>query len=97
VSWADEEAGMLREDYEPMAVADAAVVQGIVDAVSRLVEDRVLRARLGRAARKDVETKYTVERWNQNLKNVFDEARGVAPPAASDGDRVPDSPISASA
>ena len=51
VSWADETAGMLREDYEPMAVTDSAVVQGIVDAVSRLVEDRVcvrgLAVRLG--------------------------------------------------
>jgi glycosyltransferase involved in cell wall biosynthesis len=75
VSWADEAAGMLREDYEPMAVADPVVVQGIVDAVSQLVEDRSLRARLGRAARSDVETKYTVERWNQNLKRVFDLAK----------------------
>jgi glycosyltransferase involved in cell wall biosynthesis len=80
VSWADDDAGMLREDYEPMAVADAAVVQGIVEAVSRLVEDRSLRARLGREARKDVETKYTVEHWNRNLKNVFDQALGGVPP-----------------
>jgi glycosyltransferase involved in cell wall biosynthesis len=79
VSWADEAAGMLREDYEPMALADAVVVQGIVDAVSRLVEDSRLRARLGRAARADVETKYTVERWNQNLKMVFDHAAGKTP------------------
>jgi glycosyltransferase involved in cell wall biosynthesis len=86
---------MLREDYEPMAVADAAVVQGIVDAVSRLVEDRSLRARLGREARKDVETKYTVERWNQNLKNVFDQALGGVPPAASDNLLVADLPMSA--
>jgi glycosyltransferase involved in cell wall biosynthesis len=83
---------MLREDYEPMAVADAVVVQGIVDAVSRLVEDRDLRARLGRAARNDVETKYTVERWNQNLKNVFDQAVGGLPPAAMGGRLVADAP-----
>ncbi len=83
VSWADDEAGMLREDYEPMATSDAAVVQGIVDAVSLLVEDRGLRARLGRAARNDVETNYTVERWNQNLKNVFDQASGAPPMKAS--------------
>jgi glycosyltransferase involved in cell wall biosynthesis len=52
-----------------------------VEAVSRLVEDRSLRARLGREARKDVETKYTVEHWNRNLKNVFDQALGGLPPA----------------
>jgi glycosyltransferase involved in cell wall biosynthesis len=82
VSWADQSVGMLREDYEPMATADSVVVQGIVDAVSRLVEDRGLRARLGRTARNDVETKYTVERWNQNLKAVFDQASGNVPTTA---------------
>jgi glycosyltransferase involved in cell wall biosynthesis len=88
VSWADQTAGMLREDYEPMAVVDPVVVQGIVDAVSRLVEDRGLRARLGRAARNEVETKYTVERWNQNLKTVFDLAAGNAMPPVSSVEMV---------
>jgi glycosyltransferase involved in cell wall biosynthesis len=74
-SWADEEAGMLREDYEPMYTSDPEVVQGIVEAVSRLVEDRKLRARLGRNARADVETKYTLEQWNRGVKAAFDRAR----------------------
>ncbi len=43
-SWADETAGLLREDYEPMYTPDPEVVQGLVDAVSRLVEDHDLRA-----------------------------------------------------
>lgn len=73
-SWADEDAGVLREDYEPMYTADPAVVAGIVEAVSRLVEDRELRARIGRNARADVETKYTTAQWNQGLKEVFDRA-----------------------
>jgi glycosyltransferase involved in cell wall biosynthesis len=72
VSWADEEAGLLREDYEPMYTPDPDVVQGIVDAVSRLVEDKELRARLGRCARADVETRYNMEQWNQGLKVAFD-------------------------
>ena len=76
VSWADQEAGLLREDYEPMYTPDPEVVQGLVEAVSRLVEDRDLRARLGRAARADVETKYTPARWNEGLKVVFDRAAG---------------------
>ena len=75
-SWADEEAGLLREDYEPMYTPDPEVVQGIVEAVSRLVEDRKLRVQLGRAARADVETKYTPEQWNLGLKAAFDRAQG---------------------
>jgi glycosyltransferase involved in cell wall biosynthesis len=76
-SWADEEAGMLREDYEPMYTSDPAVVAGIVEAVSRLVEDGSLRRRLGRAARHDVKTTYSIERWNEGLKETLD--RAVAP------------------
>jgi glycosyltransferase involved in cell wall biosynthesis len=78
VSWADETVGLLREDYEPMYTPDPDVVSGLVEAVSRLVEDRDMRARLGRAARADVETKYTPARWNDGLKEVFDRAAGVA-------------------
>ncbi len=43
-SWADETAGLLREDYEPMYTPDPDVVQGLVDAASRLIEDHDLRA-----------------------------------------------------
>jgi glycosyltransferase involved in cell wall biosynthesis len=78
-SWADHEAGMLREDYEPTYTPDPEVVQGLVEAVSRLVEDRALRARLGRAARADVETKYNMGQWNRALQEAFDRARGVDP------------------
>jgi hypothetical protein len=74
-SWADAEAGMLREDYEYMFTSDPRVVEGLVEAVSRLVEDRELRQRLGRAARREVETKFTPEHWNQGLKRVLDHAR----------------------
>ncbi len=74
VSWADEQAGMLREDYEPLFDPDPEVVQGVVEAVSRLVEDPELRQRLGHNARRDVETIYNLERWNAGLKEVFDRA-----------------------
>ena len=57
------------------------MVQGIVEAVSRLVEDRELRRRLGRAARHDVETHYSLERWNQGLKQVLDRAVSGEPQA----------------
>jgi len=74
ISWADDEAGMLREFYSPMGTPDPEVVQGIVEAVSRLVEDATLRKRLGRSARRDVETVYTLDRWNQGVKRALDAA-----------------------
>ncbi len=76
VTWADHEVGLLREDYQPMYTSDPDVVAGIVEAVSRLVEDRQLRARLGRTARQDVETKFNLKRWNAALKTAFDRALG---------------------
>ena len=85
-SWADCEAGILRENYETMYTPDPEVVQGIVEAVSRLVEDHELRRRLGRAARHDVETKYNLQSWNQGLKEALDKAMGV--PAETTGATV---------
>jgi glycosyltransferase involved in cell wall biosynthesis len=73
-SWVDEEAGLLREDYVPTHTTDPIVVQGIVDAVSRLVEDHELRRRLGQTARHDVETTYNLKSWNDGLKSALDKA-----------------------
>jgi glycosyltransferase involved in cell wall biosynthesis len=73
-SWEDSETGILREDYDFMWTSDPEVVEGIVTAVSRLVEDRELRKSLGCTARQDVATKYTLERWNGALKEIFDRA-----------------------
>src|SRR5438552_2349187 len=56
-SWADD-TGPVREDYEPTYTPDSRVVDGIIEAVSRLVEDVSLRRRLGRTARQDVETTF---------------------------------------
>jgi glycosyltransferase involved in cell wall biosynthesis len=78
-SWADQEAGMLREDYRRMYKADPKVVRGLIRAVSRLVENRSLRKRLGRTARLDVQTTYSVERWNLGLKEAFDKAMSPRP------------------
>jgi glycosyltransferase involved in cell wall biosynthesis len=79
VSWADEKAGMLCEDYEPMFTSDRRVVDGVVEAVSRLVEDRELRQRLGRTARRDVETTFNLENWNRGLKAALDKALAPGP------------------
>ena len=76
VSWTDRQAGCLREDYKPMRHADPVVVDGLVNTVSRLVEDRMLRRNLGLTARRDVETTYNMERWNQGFKAALDKALG---------------------
>jgi glycosyltransferase involved in cell wall biosynthesis len=73
-SWADREAGMLRENYEPMYTPDAEVVRGIVDAVSRLVEGAELRRELGATARADVRDKYNATAWNAGMKAALDRA-----------------------
>jgi glycosyltransferase involved in cell wall biosynthesis len=77
VSWADREAGMLRENYGPMYARDAKVVEGLIESVSLLVEDAAVRRRLGRAARADVETRYNPHQWNAALKAAFDKARSA--------------------
>jgi len=74
VSWADKEAGQLREKYELMHTPDPELIPRLVEAVSRLVEDQELRRRLGRNARRDVQTTYSLENWNRGLKQLFDKA-----------------------
>jgi glycosyltransferase involved in cell wall biosynthesis len=76
-SWADADAGVLREDYEVMYTPDPEVVAGIVDAVSRLVEDWSLRRQLGHTARADVRDKYNTETWNRGLQAALDKASGI--------------------
>jgi glycosyltransferase involved in cell wall biosynthesis len=75
VTWADRAAGMLREDYRPMFRPDEAVVEGLVESVSLLIEQRAVRKRLGAAARADAATRFTPGRWNAALKAAFDKAR----------------------
>ncbi len=77
VSWEDTQAGLLREDYEPMCLPDPEVIQGLVEAISRLVEDAELRRRLGRTARHDVENTYNVTRWNQGMKAALDRTQSA--------------------
>jgi glycosyltransferase involved in cell wall biosynthesis len=74
-SWVNEEEGILCENYDPTHTSDPVVVQGIVDAISRLIEDAALRRRLGHAARMDVQKQYNLEQWNAALKLALDKAR----------------------
>jgi glycosyltransferase involved in cell wall biosynthesis len=93
-SWADPEAGMLRENYEVMYTPDPEVVAGIVEAVSRLVEDQALRRRLGRTARANVRDRYNLEAWNRGLKAALDLASGAELPPIRPQDPVPEPPTS---
>lgn len=77
VTWADNEVGMLRENYGPIYAKDRTVVEGLIDAVSLLVEERTTRQRLGAAARADVQTRYTLTQWNAALQAAFDKARSA--------------------
>jgi len=74
-SWSDQANGMLREDYSPMREADPRVVEGIVESVSLLVEQRAVRARLGSAARDAVRERFNLTQWNATLARAFDRAR----------------------
>jgi glycosyltransferase involved in cell wall biosynthesis len=73
-SWMDDETGMMRENYDLMLASDSAVARGLVETISKLVEDHELRQRLGRQARRDVTTRYNLENWNQGLKEALDRA-----------------------
>ncbi len=73
-SWIDSANGMLREDYSSLWQSNPIVVAGLVDSLSALIEDKALRKRLGQNARKDVETKFSIDNWNRGLKDAFDQA-----------------------
>jgi glycosyltransferase involved in cell wall biosynthesis len=72
-SWMDGD-GMLREDYRPLFSADANMTDGLADALTRLIKHDDTRRTLGEAARKDVETRFSIERWNLGLASAFDKA-----------------------
>jgi hypothetical protein len=44
-----------------------------VETVSRLVEDRALRKRLGGTARADVAERFHLRQWNEGLSRVFEQ------------------------
>lgn len=69
-SWMDER-GMLRENYDVLFSSDPVVVQGLVTALSSLIENKNLREQLGQTAKRDVETKFNVQNWDKSLTAVF--------------------------
>lgn len=54
---------------------DPRVVRDLVEKTSILIESETLRRKMGRAARKEIETgKFSIGRRNEKLKEIFDEA-----------------------
>jgi glycosyltransferase involved in cell wall biosynthesis len=77
-SWTSPE-GLLREDYTSLQSANPRMVEGLVDAVSRLFDDPSCWARLRAAAAADVRGRFSLDAWNRGLKQIFDRAlRGAS-------------------
>jgi glycosyltransferase involved in cell wall biosynthesis len=72
-SWMDSN-GMLREYYKPLLATDENVVNGLVEKLSVLINDRRRRQELGEAARNEVDQKFAIEHWNLGLAKAFDMA-----------------------
>ena len=75
----DDETGMLRENYYCMFSSSTGYSRRLADAIGSLVEDHALRQRVGEQARRDVETRYSLENWNRGLKEALDRAVGRRP------------------
>jgi glycosyltransferase involved in cell wall biosynthesis len=72
-SWMDSN-GMLREYYKPLLATDEKVVDGLVEKLSVLINDRHRRRELGEAAHNEIDQKFGIEHWNLGLAKAFDVA-----------------------
>ena len=64
-----------REYRQVLSTVNPELVRGVVDSVTRLIEDPDLRRRLGKEARRQVEGgKFSTKQRNDALKRVLDEA-----------------------
>jgi glycosyltransferase involved in cell wall biosynthesis len=72
VSWIDEKTGILRENYSPMYTRDEAVITQLAAALGELADDARFRLELAARAQEAVRTEFTVERWNNALREVFE-------------------------
>jgi glycosyltransferase involved in cell wall biosynthesis len=64
--------GMLMEDYRPLLMASPKVADALMDARAVLIKDPRRRRHLSETARRDVETKFSLESWNLALARAFD-------------------------
>ena len=66
--------GMLMEDYRPLLTPTPKVADALRDNLATLIKDPRRRRQLGETARRDVETKFSLESWNLGLARAFDRA-----------------------
>ena len=66
--------GMLMEDYRPLLMASPKVANALTDVLAMLIKDPRRRRQLGETARRDAETKFSLDSWNLGLARAFDRA-----------------------
>ena len=66
--------GMLMEDYRPLLMASPKVADALTDVLAVLITDPRRRRQLSETARRDVETKFSLESWNLAVARAFDRA-----------------------
>lgn len=60
---------------EAVRKVDHEVIEELVKSISRLIEDPQRRRQMGKAARYEIEFgRFTIEKRNEKLKRIFDEA-----------------------
>ena len=68
--------GMLMEDYRPLLKGNPKVARALRDILAVLINEPDKRRQLGETARRDVETRFSLETWNVGLATAFDRALG---------------------
>lgn len=71
-SWVDND-GILREDYSVLYRGDEEFAHKLAERIERLIMDDSFRLKITRNAIKDIRENYSIEKYNENLKNVFDK------------------------
>jgi hypothetical protein len=66
--------GMLMEDYRPLLKRTPKVAGTLRDILAMLINDPDRRRHLGETARRDVETRFSLDAWNVGLATAFDRA-----------------------
>ncbi len=66
--------GMLMEDYRPLLTTTPKIADALRDVLAMLIREPLRRRQLGETARRDVETKFSLEAWNLGLARAFDRA-----------------------
>ena len=72
-SWMTQD-GMLMEDYRPLLAATPHVAGALKDALAMLIKEPDIRRQFGKTARRDTETKFSLDAWNVGLATAFDRA-----------------------